>query len=196
MTTRIKILVISDAHIDDRADALPSEFVEIIEHEKPFDIAVYAGDFTTEEFYREFKQFGRRTYEVQGNMDYLDLPEKATFTIPLANLKIGIIHGHQVRPRGNIVQLTQIARDMGVNLLISGHTHSPFIRLYENVLHINPGSVTGAWGGGGGSGKPSMVIMIVTEQGVELKLLELERPRKVTTSVFKFALRGNIWSER
>jgi len=196
MTTRIKILVMSDAHIDDRAEALPDELVQVIEQEKPFDIAVYAGDFTTEEFYREFKQFGRKTYEVQGNMDYLDLPERATFVIPIAGLKVGVVHGHQVRPRGNIVQLTQIAREMGVHLLISGHTHSPLVRLYENVLHLNPGSATGAWGGGGGSGRPSMIIMYVTEQGVEINLLEVERAGRVRTSVYKFTFRGGIWSER
>ncbi len=196
MGTQIRILVLSDAHIDDRADSLPEEFTEIIDRERPFDIAVYAGDFTTEEFYREFKQFGRKTYEVQGNMDYLDLPERVTFMIPLAGLKIGVIHGHQVRPRGNIVQLTQIAKEMGVHMLISGHTHAPLVRLYDNVLHVNPGSATGAWGGGGGSGRPSMIIMIVTEQGVELKLLELEKPRKISASVYRFTFRGGMWSER
>ncbi len=188
----MKILVLSDAHIHDRADEIPEPLMKIIDQEKPFDVAVYAGDFTDEDVYRWFKTLGRRTYEVQGNMDYLDLPEEATFVIPILNIKVGVVHGHQVRPRGNIVQLTEIARRMGAQILISGHTHSPLVRVFENVLHLNPGSATGAWGGGGGTGKPSMIIMRASDYGVEVVLYELERGQ-VKTSLFRFAYRGGTW---
>ncbi len=188
-----KILVLSDAHIHDRADEIPKPLLDIIEQERPFDISVYAGDFTDEDIYRWFKETGRKTYEVQGNMDYLDLPEYATFVLPILNVKIGVIHGHQVRPRGNIVQLTEIAKRLGANILISGHTHAPLVRVFENVLHLNPGSATGAWGGGGGTGKPSMIIMKVSDIGIEIMLYELEKGNQVKTSLFRFAYRGGNW---
>ncbi len=190
----VKILIMSDAHIHDRADEVPKQFEELIHSEKPFDIAVYGGDFTDEDVYRWFRSLAHTTYAVQGNMDYLDLPEHVTFMHPLSNIRFGVIHGHQVRPRGNIVQLTEIAKRMNVNILISGHTHSPFIKIFNNVLHINPGSLTGAWGGGGGSGIPSMIILTLYENGVEVRHYELRRG-KISLNIYRFSYRGDMWSE-
>ncbi|NPA69470.1 MAG: YfcE family phosphodiesterase [Crenarchaeota archaeon] len=194
MSKGVKILVASDAHIHDRADEVPPKLLEIIESEKPFDIAVYAGDFTDEDVYRWFRTLGRAVYVVEGNMDYLSLPEHETFMHPIAPIRFGVIHGHQVRPRGNIVQLTEIAKRLGVNVLISGHTHSPLIRVFENVLHLNPGSLTGAWGGGGGSGIPSMMIVILYENGLEVKLIEL-KGGSISEKVHRFVYRGGSWIE-
>ncbi len=194
MSTRIKILVISDSHIHDRADEVPKNFQVLIDNEKPFDVAVFAGDFTDEDVYRWFRSLARRTYAVEGNMDYLRLPPHETFMLPISSIKFGVIHGHQVRPRGNIVQLTEIAKRLGVNVLISGHTHSPSIRIFDNVLHINPGSLTGAWGGGGGSGIPSMMILYLYENGIEIQHYEI-RGGKLSLNTLRFSFRGTTWSE-
>ncbi len=194
MSKGVRILVISDAHIHDRADEVPKKLEEIIESEKPFDIAVYGGDFTDEDVYKWFRSLGRATYAVEGNMDYLPLPEHETFMHPISQIRFGVIHGHQVRPRGNIVQLTEIARRLGVNVLISGHTHSPLIRVFNNVLHINPGSLTGAWGGGGGTGIPSMIIVTLYENGLEIRLIEL-KGSTLSEKVHRFLFRGSTWIE-
>ncbi|NPB00337.1 MAG: YfcE family phosphodiesterase [Crenarchaeota archaeon] len=194
MSKGVRILVASDAHIHDRADEVPPRLLEIIDSEKPFDIAVYAGDFTDEDVYRWFKTLGRTVYAVEGNMDYLPLPEHETFMHPIASIRFGVVHGHQVRPRGNIVQLTEIARRLGVNVLISGHTHSPLIRVFENILHLNPGSLTGAWGGGGGTGIPSMMIVVLYENGLEVRLIEL-RGGSISEKVHRFLYRGGTWIE-
>lgn len=187
----MRILLLSDAHIHDRADEIPRELLEVIEKEK-FDISIYAGDFTDRDVYDWFLQTGKKVYVVQGNMDYLDLPKYQKIILP--DLKIGVIHGHQVRPRGNVVQLTQIAKEMNVNILISGHTHSPFIRIYENILHLNPGSVTGAWGGGGGSMKPSMMILNIDKNVVKIEHYELTK--KTLNKIIKnFILRAGNWEE-
>lgn len=180
----IKVLVISDAHIHDRADEIPKILDEIIRNNKPYDIAIYAGDFTDEDVYSWFKTLSSRTYAVQGNMDYLDLPEK--LVINVKNLKIGLIHGHQVRPRGNLEQLSTIANKLGVKMLISGHTHSLLVMRYGNVLHVNPGSITGVWSGSGGSMRPSMIIMNINERTLELVCYELYRG-KLEEKIYKFS---------
>ena len=167
-----RILIIGDAHIPDRAYELPRSIEEFIDRERPFDIAVYTGDFTGEEIYEWFKSLGIKSYAVEGNMDYLPLPTYEVFEI--SGIKFGVIHGDQVFPRGNVKKLTRIAKRLNVSVLLSGHTHSPFIRIYEDVLHVNPGSLTGVWGGGGGSGVPSLILAILwSSEELELQLHEL-----------------------
>lgn len=43
-------------------------------------------------------------------------------------LKIGVIHGHQCIPTGDIDSLRSIARQMDVDVLVSGHTHVYVLR--------------------------------------------------------------------
>ena len=40
-----------------------------------------------------------------------------------APIKVGVIHGHQFVPAGDLDSLSAIARQMDVDVLISGHTH-------------------------------------------------------------------------
>ena len=50
-------------------------------------------------------------------------------TLTHGPIRIGIIHGHQVVPNGDLDSLSSIARQMDVDVLVSGHTHasaSPF----------------------------------------------------------------------
>lgn len=171
------MLILSDSHIPERARELDELVLDFIKS-KVYDVVVHAGDLTDEYVLHQVKLFGSKCYVVQGNMDYLDLPEDEVFEI--YGIKIGVIHGDQVRPRGNIKALTAIAKDLGVQVLISGHTHSPFIVFDYGVLHINPGSVTGVWGGGGGSMKPSFVEIEISEDRlVYVKLYELINNRIV-----------------
>ncbi len=167
-----RILIIGDAHIPDRAYEVPRPIEEFIDRNKPFDIAVYTGDFTGEEVYEWFKTLGKRVYAVEGNMDYLQLPMYEVFEV--SDIRFGVIHGDQVYPRGNVKKLSKIAKKLNVSVLFSGHTHAPFIKVYENVLHVNPGSLTGVWGGGGGSGIPSLIIVLLrSKEELELQLYEL-----------------------
>ena len=103
-------------------------------------------------------------------MDYLPLPRYAKFEVN--GVRFGVYHGHGVYPRGDLKQLTTIARQLEVDILISGHTHAPFLSEYEGILHINPGSLTGVWGGGGGSMRPSLVIAEIAGQRLDITLWE------------------------
>ncbi len=177
---RYRLLVVSDTHIPERASSVPPEAEKLIEEQKPYDVVIHAGDLVSEDVLEWLKTLAPRHIVVQGNMDYLDLPERQTIELP--SIRIGVVHGHQVRPRGNIEQLTTIAKRMGVHILVSGHTHSPFLVEYMGILHVNPGSLTGVWGGGGGSMKPSLAIIEVEDSTVKVTIYEREgtsmRPTK------------------
>ncbi len=144
----MRVLVIGDTHIPDRASHVPVELMEIIDGGRPWDIVVFTGDLTGENVLRWVRNLGREVYVVRGNMDYLPLPKTRSFEIN--GVRAGVHHGDGVYPRGEVGQLTRIADRLGVAVLFSGHTHNPFIKVSRDsrVLHVNPGSLTGAWGGG------------------------------------------------
>jgi Calcineurin-like phosphoesterase superfamily domain len=85
-------------------------------------------------------------------------------TVVHAPIKIGVVHGHQCIPTGDLDSLSALARQMDVDVLITGHTHTfvphPFFLFvshifwcrfqaiqYDNLFFVNPGSATGAWSG-------------------------------------------------
>ena len=174
------ILVLGDAHIPDRAYEIPREILRFIDSLSNIDIAIYTGDFTGQDVYEWFKNLCRRTYAVEGNMDYLPLPPYEVFNI--LGINFGVVHGDQVYPRGNLKKLTKIAHRLNVQVLFSGHTHAPFVDVYGGVLHINPGSLTGAWGGGGGTGIPSLALVeIESIEKLGIKVYELYRGKLLIT---------------
>ncbi len=169
MATRV--LVLSDTHIPYRASKVPDTMLKLIDSLE-YDIVVHAGDLCEESVLEWLKSLGGELYVVQGNMDYLPLPETAKFQAD--DITIGVVHGHQVYPRGNLEKLTGIAKRLGVQLLISGHTHYPLVSMHNGVLHVNPGSLTGVWGGGGGSMKPSLGYIVVNGCNVHVEIYEDE----------------------
>jgi putative phosphoesterase len=169
----LRILLIGDTHIPERATRIPERLLEIISDGAPWDIVVFTGDLTGREVYDWVRGLGEKVYVVRGNMDYLPLPDKAVFRV--GGLRIGVHHGHGVYPRGDTDGLSRIASSMGADILFTGHTHSPFIKTSRDgrILLVNPGSLTGVWGGGGGSMRPSMMIVEVNGEELLIRHVEL-----------------------
>jgi len=182
----VKMIVLGDSHIPDRALEIPRKILEDIEKNRPYDIAIFTGDFTCEEVYEWFKGLGRKVYAVEGNMDYIELPEYVVLT--LNSIKMGVIHGSQVYPRGNIVKLTHIAQRLGVKILLSGHTHKPFLKKYKGVLHLNPGSITGVWSGSGSSFNPTYAILYISYPVLGIKFKILRSENDIVEKVFRINL--------
>jgi len=174
----MRALIIGDTHIPRRAEWLPEEIDRFITSQN-FDIVICTGDLTDKSVYDYLRDIGGELYVVSGNMDHLDLPEKQVFEV--AGVKVGVVHGHQVYPRGNRSQLKRIGRDLGVNVLVHGHTHTPDVH-FDEILLLNPGSATGVWSGGGGSLIPSFMILEFSGKEVGVKLYELKDRLKVNIS--------------
>jgi hypothetical protein len=170
----MQVLAIGDTHIPRRASWLPKEISTFLSSEK-FDIVICTGDLTDKRVLDYFDALAEKFVVVKGNMDWLDLPEHEV----LKEIKTGVIHGDQVYPRGNRNQLAKMAKKLGVDVLITGHTHSPDIHM-KDVLLLNPGSATGAWGGGGGSLKPSFMLLRIKDLEITIELYELEDRLKCT----------------
>jgi len=128
--------LISDTHIPDRARQLPDNVLEAF---KDVDLILHAGDLTSPKVIEKLESISP-VMAVQGNMDRangINLPQAKT--IEAEGLKIGLIHG-EVYPRADTQQLVYIAKELDVDILVSGHSHQPKIEQTDGVLLINPGS--------------------------------------------------------
>jgi putative phosphoesterase len=160
----ISILIIGDFHYPDRADH-PKKIFNYINKMK-FDLILCTGDLTKLLLLKELQNLGTVKI-VQGNMDW-GFKHPIKEIIEIDGLKIGLIHGHQVRPRGDLKKLGKIASELGVNILVSGHTHAQSINIVQNnILLINPGSASGAWSFVADN-IPSFIIMHIDFEYLEL----------------------------
>ncbi len=190
-----RCLVIGDAHIPDRANGLPAKFERRINELAPFDYVLCTGDLgTSPETQRQLEGWcgnPENFHIVQGNMDYFaGITHPTLQEIAISDsIQIGLTHGHQIHPRGDRTQLAGLAKKLGVQILISGHSHAEeiFLDKKENVLLLNPGSCTGAWSFVA-SGIPSFILLEIilgdhTTINVELNQL---RGQKIKRIVWQF----------
>ena len=128
--------LISDTHIPDRAKELPQNVLDAF---SDVDMILHAGDLTSLEIIDELEKIAP-VMAVQGNMDRangINLPKAKV--IEAEGLKIGMAHG-EVYPRADTQQLVYLAKELDVDILVSGHSHQPKIEKKDGVLLINPGS--------------------------------------------------------
>ena len=128
--------LISDTHIPDRAKEIPKKVLEAFSE---VDLILHAGDLTSINVIYELSEIAP-VLAVQGNMDRATgIKLNATETIEVEGLKIGIAHG-EVYPRGDTQQLVYLAKELGADILVTGHSHQPKIEQTDGVLLLNPGS--------------------------------------------------------
>ena len=128
--------LISDTHIPDRARQIPQN---VLTSFKDVDLIIHAGDLTTQSVIDELEKIAP-VMAIQGNMDRvagLDLPKARV--IDVEGVRIGVAHG-EVYPRADTQQLLYLAKQLDVNILVTGHSHQPKIESVEDVLLLNPGS--------------------------------------------------------
>ncbi len=135
------IAVTGDTHHGDKTRNLPSLLFHHLVERNP-DLILHTGDVTSHELLERLEDFAP-VIAVRGNADHLNLPEERT--IDAEDIVIGLIHGHQFFSL-NAQFLTLKALDMGVDVLIFGHTHRFYHDTYsvhgERVVLLNPGSPT------------------------------------------------------
>ena len=159
--------VISDTHIPERASKIPENVFNTF---KDVDMILHAGDLVSYDVLDELEKIAP-TKCSQGNMDRacgIKLPKNVVFEVE--GLKIGLNHG-EVYPRGDTQQLKYIAMELGVEILITGHTHWSFITELENVLLLNPGSPTVPR-----LSYPSVMLLKIENKKVDVEIIKIGKP--------------------
>ncbi|MCX5706705.1 MAG: metallophosphoesterase [Candidatus Omnitrophica bacterium] len=136
----MRIIVISDTHIPEGADAIPQKLMEEV---KLADMVIHAGDFIDLATFEKLKNACSKIIAVSGNMDPEEikkkLPQKEI--IKVGNFKIGIMHGAGASNKLPEL-LTAAFKNDAVDIIIFGHSHSPLNEKKGSILFFNPGSPT------------------------------------------------------
>ncbi|MBL7156826.1 MAG: metallophosphoesterase family protein [Candidatus Omnitrophica bacterium] len=132
-----KIGVISDTHIPKTAPDLPESVYRELQN---VDMILHAGDIDEMALLERLQKIAP-THAVYGNMD---MPEvKAALLqkeiIEVEGFKIGLIHGYGPRARVADAVAKEFTR---VDVIVFGHSHSPFNEKIKKTLFFNPGSPT------------------------------------------------------
>lgn len=196
-------IIIGDFHIPQRAKDIPIKIREKISElteKELFEYAFFTGDLTkSPELVNYLNLKTKRTlFIVVGNMDYFDGNRDAPVYQHLEisfldgqKMTIGLTHGAQIEPRGDLDQLEQLALEKGFVILISGHTHKEEIHLTsKGILLLNPGSATGAWSFVA-SGIPSFMTIEIEEYSKKIivrlyQLINNNSNISKSTSIFVF----------
>lgn len=133
----MRIGLMSDTHGNTKAvDKAVSKAGEI-------DVWLHAGDLTGDaEYLRQV--YDAQVQNVCGNCDGFLSEEEAPEELWLdyAGHKIFLTHGHLYRAKSNPAYVAEIARELGADIAVYGHTHVAVATKVKGVLLLNPGSLT------------------------------------------------------
>jgi hypothetical protein len=146
----MKVLIVSDTHGQDE------NLEEVLIREAPFDQFIHCGDVEGREIYLE-AAVDCPACIVAGNNDFFsDLPREDVVT--LGKHRVFVTHGHTYGVSWEMDELLEAAKSRKCDVVLFGHTHSPMIRKFDEVLAINPGSLTYPRQSGR---RPSYVVLTV-----------------------------------
>ena len=178
------VLVVGDMFVPQRSQDIDPQFKTILIPNK-LQHVLSLGNIGSRESYDWLKSLSNDFHSVKGDFDEGDMPEKKIVTI--GEFKIGMIHGHQVLPWGNTDSLSAIQRELDCDILLSGNTHEINVKVLDNKLYINPGSISGAFSNCVADPSPSFVLMVLqgTEAIIYLYVLN-DRSQKFDVNKIEF----------
>ena len=126
----MKIMILSDSHSMNK-----TELLKLMKRHK-VDYYIHCGDI-----YMTFDGLALdHFYNVRGNNDRPPIPKELTMVID--GLKFYIVHGHLFNVDFGIQELETYAKENHIDIVCFGHTHNPTYIVKDNIIYINPGSVT------------------------------------------------------
>ncbi len=150
----MRILIISDTHRKNE------NYLKIIETLDALDMVIHLGDVEGSEYTIQ-EAVSCPVEIVAGNNDFFsDLPSEKFFQIGKYNVMI--THGHRYYIGMGNEMLKREAVAEGADIVMYGHTHRPVIDISNNIIAINPGSLSYPRQE---NRKPSYIIMETDAQG-------------------------------
>ena len=184
------VLVVSDINVPYKANDIPEQFKSLLIPNK-IQHVISLGNSGSKESYDWLKSLSNNFHAVKGEFDENNnLPETKVITI--GGFKIGMIHGHQIVPWGDLEALSTIQRQLGCDILLSGHTHNNSVNVFEGKYYINPGSISGAFSPLNPDPIPSFILMVIQADFTLLYLYELQhKTKKFAVSKMEFTKNSN-----
>lgn len=131
----MKYLVFSDSH------GTTDDMLRIMQTQ-PHDAVIHLGDINADVYKLRRMCFQETICAVIGNNDWFcdDIPKQ--IILPCRGKKIFLCHGHIYRVKAGTDLLAAEAQKNECDAALFGHTHSPCIKMEQNLLLLNPGSIT------------------------------------------------------
>lgn len=150
----MKIGVLADTHIPDLLPALPTRVLELF---NGVDLIFHVGDVTDLTVLQQLEPIAQ-TFAVCGEHDsaqvrhYVDEKQRLTF----GGRAVGLVHGARAwegnwmrrivlrfNPRYRMdILLGYVLRQFNdVDVIVFGHSHTPYMKMHGNTLLFNPGSL-------------------------------------------------------
>jgi hypothetical protein len=133
----VHIAVLSDTHL--RVGKSLPDFVR--EHLTQVDLILHAGDLTQMGVLEELACYAP-VRAVRGNCDSWDVSLPERDIIECEGWKIGLVHGNTGRGSSTPERAYAEFKDTPVDLIVFGHSHTPFLEWRNGILLFNPGSPT------------------------------------------------------
>lgn len=150
----MRVLIVSDTHRDNE------NYFKVIEKIQDIDMVIHCGDAEGSE-YTISEAAGCETHIVMGNNDFFsDLPREIETEI--GGYRVLITHGHTYCVSMGNERIKEEAILRGFDIVIYGHTHRPLVDVDDEVIALNPGSLSYPRQEGR---KPSYMIMEIDRMG-------------------------------
>ena len=150
----MKVLIVSDTH------RKHENLEKALEKEGKLDLLIHLGDSEGNEDYIE--QIAGCTVEmISGNNDFFsDLPREKEIT--LGKQHVLLTHGHYYYVSLGTENILAEGRAREKDIVMFGHTHRPVLDIYEDIVILNPGSISYPRQEGK---KPTYITMEIDEEG-------------------------------
>ena len=188
------VLLVGDMLVPQRISDLNEQFKALLTPNKINHI-LCLGNMGSNESYDWLRSLSNNFHCVKGDYD-LDESMPETKCVQIGEFKIGIIHGHQIIPSGDINSLCNIQRQLGCNILVSGYTHEFDIKVKDNALFINPGSISGAFSPFIKDNSPSFILLALQGDIAILYIYLLNNDNtKYDVKKIEYTLGSNVYKE-
>ena len=130
----MKVFIVSDTHDKHRSLEMALEQVGEI------DVFIHLGDIGDGLEHID-AIVDCEKYMIGGNNDFFSsLPREREFLI--GNKRVFITHGHKYIKGLNLAGLVEAGRSRGVDIVMFGHTHMPYLERLSDLTLLNPGSIS------------------------------------------------------
>lgn len=130
----MKIGVMSDSH----GDIYGVKFA--VKKMGNVDMIIHLGDYCRDAE-NVSKEIGRQIITVKGNCDFSSRIE-CDRIIEVDGLRFLITHGHNYNVKSSYTGLYFKALEEKADVVLFGHTHCPHVSEADNIIFINPGSLS------------------------------------------------------
>ena len=150
----MKILIVSDTHRKN------DNFLNVVQNIGKLDMVIHLGDVEGSEYTIE-QAAGCPVEMVAGNNDFFSKISSEK-TLQIGKYCVMITHGHRYYIGMGNEMLKEEAIARGADIVMYGHTHKPVIDISDNIIAVNPGSLSYPRQE---NRRPSYIIMEIDDAG-------------------------------